>query len=162
LAATGGTAVSTAATEFAGASIDSRTVARGQLFFALRAARDGHEFVRAAVTAGASGVVIERGREAVVPSGVTAVAVDDTRRARRNRVSGPAGRARSGRGDRGGARPSRTTGIDRGDRTRQGRAVCRPGAGRGGRAARRRCPPGRRGGGRRAAGDVRRERARRR
>src|SRR5207245_6263917 len=44
-------------------------------------ARDGHEFVAAAVAAGAAGVVIERGREAVVPAGVTAVAVDDTRRA---------------------------------------------------------------------------------
>src|SRR5262245_4119285 len=79
LESTGGTAVQTVAREFSGASIDSRTVQPGQLFFALRAARDGHEFLPSAAAAGAGGVVLERGRAA--PAGVTAVAVDDTRRA---------------------------------------------------------------------------------
>jgi UDP-N-acetylmuramoyl-tripeptide--D-alanyl-D-alanine ligase len=79
LAATGGEALQTKASEFAGASIDSRTIQKGALFFALRAARDGHEFLGDAVARGAGGLVIERGRHA--PSGVTAIAVDDTRKA---------------------------------------------------------------------------------
>src|SRR5438132_11736345 len=79
LAATGGQAVQTGAREFAGASIDSRTIQKGELFFALRAARDGHEFLADAARRGAGGVVIERGRQP--PPGVTAVAVDDPRKA---------------------------------------------------------------------------------
>ena len=79
LAATGGEAVQTNAREFSGASIDSRTIGKGALFFALRAARDGHEFLGDAAARGAGGVVIERGRQA--PAGVTAVAVDDPRKA---------------------------------------------------------------------------------
>ncbi len=43
-----------------GYSIDSRTVARGQLFFALRGPRfDGHGFVRQALERGAAGAVVE-------------------------------------------------------------------------------------------------------
>jgi UDP-N-acetylmuramoyl-tripeptide--D-alanyl-D-alanine ligase len=79
LAATGGEALQTKASEFAGASIDSRSIQKGELFFALKAARDGHEFLPDAIKRGAGGVVIERGRRA--PAGVTAVAVDDTRKA---------------------------------------------------------------------------------
>ena len=79
LAATGGDAVQTNARDFSGASIDSRTIQKGALFFALRAARDGHEFLGDAADAGAGGVVIERGRQA--PAGLTAVAVDDPRKA---------------------------------------------------------------------------------
>ncbi len=48
----------------AGASIDSRTVGRGELFFAIRGPRhDGHEFVRAALGAGAAAAVVENERK---------------------------------------------------------------------------------------------------
>src|SRR5688500_19186762 len=40
-----------------GFSIDSRTLASGDLFFAIVAARDGHDFVPAAVKRRAAGVV---------------------------------------------------------------------------------------------------------
>ncbi len=43
-----------------GYSIDSRTLTAGDLFFAIVAARDGHEFVNDAVTRGAAGVVVSR------------------------------------------------------------------------------------------------------
>jgi UDP-N-acetylmuramoyl-tripeptide--D-alanyl-D-alanine ligase len=43
-----------------GYSIDSRTLAAGDLFFAIVAARDGHEFVDDAITKGAVGVVVSR------------------------------------------------------------------------------------------------------
>jgi len=79
LAATGGEAVQTKTSEFVGASIDSRSIRKGELFFALKAARDGHEFLADAQKRGAAGAVIERGRRA--PAGVTVVAVADTRKA---------------------------------------------------------------------------------
>jgi UDP-N-acetylmuramoyl-tripeptide--D-alanyl-D-alanine ligase len=43
-------------------SIDSRTVTPGALFIALRAARDGHDFVEAAARAGAAAAIVMRGR----------------------------------------------------------------------------------------------------
>jgi UDP-N-acetylmuramoyl-tripeptide--D-alanyl-D-alanine ligase len=43
-------------------SIDSRTVIPGALFVALRAARDGHDFVEAAARAGAAAAIVMRGR----------------------------------------------------------------------------------------------------
>jgi UDP-N-acetylmuramoyl-tripeptide--D-alanyl-D-alanine ligase len=43
-----------------GFSIDSRTLEAGDLFFAIAAARDGHEFVGAAVAKGAAGAVVHR------------------------------------------------------------------------------------------------------
>ncbi|MGH9386163.1 MAG: UDP-N-acetylmuramoyl-tripeptide--D-alanyl-D-alanine ligase [Vicinamibacterales bacterium] len=43
-----------------GYSIDSRTLAAGDLFFAIVAARDGHEFVDHAIAKGAAGVVVSR------------------------------------------------------------------------------------------------------
>ncbi|MEE2645030.1 MAG: Mur ligase family protein, partial [Myxococcota bacterium] len=46
----------------AGPSIDSRTLQRGELFFCLKAARDGHDFIEAAVRAGAGGIVCARDR----------------------------------------------------------------------------------------------------
>jgi UDP-N-acetylmuramoyl-tripeptide--D-alanyl-D-alanine ligase len=49
--------------EFSGVSIDTRTLAPGELFVALRGSRfDGADFVDAALAAGAAGVVVERGR----------------------------------------------------------------------------------------------------
>ncbi len=44
-----------------GASIDSRAVRPGQLFFAIRGRRDGARFAPAALEAGAAGAVVERG-----------------------------------------------------------------------------------------------------
>jgi UDP-N-acetylmuramoyl-tripeptide--D-alanyl-D-alanine ligase len=47
---------------YAGAAIDSRRVAGGELFFALPGERtDGHRFVGAALAAGAAGAVVDRG-----------------------------------------------------------------------------------------------------
>jgi UDP-N-acetylmuramoyl-tripeptide--D-alanyl-D-alanine ligase len=49
--------------EFSGVSIDSRTLTAGQLFIAIRGERfDGADFVGQALSAGAAGVVVERGR----------------------------------------------------------------------------------------------------
>jgi UDP-N-acetylmuramoyl-tripeptide--D-alanyl-D-alanine ligase len=49
--------------EFSGVSIDSRTLTAGQLFVAIRGERfDGAEFVGQALSAGAAGVVVQRGR----------------------------------------------------------------------------------------------------
>ena len=45
---------------FSGASNDSRTIRPGQLFAALRAERDGHDFIPAAMAAGAAAVLGER------------------------------------------------------------------------------------------------------
>lgn len=55
-----------------GVCIDSRTLRPGELFVALRGERfDGHDFVTAALEAGASGAVVERGRIAGVRSTTT-------------------------------------------------------------------------------------------
>src|SRR5713226_3432798 len=43
-------------------SIDSRSVTARALFVALRAARDGHDFVAAAAGGGAAAAIVERGR----------------------------------------------------------------------------------------------------
>ncbi|MGR3435992.1 MAG: UDP-N-acetylmuramoyl-tripeptide--D-alanyl-D-alanine ligase [Shimia sp.] len=63
-AATGGT--STAPWEATGVSIDTRTLAPGDLFVALSAARDGHDFVAAAFGAGAAAALVTH-----IPGGVT-------------------------------------------------------------------------------------------
>ena len=60
-------------TQVDGASIDSRTIARGQLFVPVVAVRDGHEFVPGALDAGASAYLTARR-----PVGGTAVVVEDT------------------------------------------------------------------------------------
>ena len=59
--------------EVDGATIDSRTVRRGQLFVPVVAERDGHAFVPDALAAGASAYLTS-----AAPSGGTAVVVDDT------------------------------------------------------------------------------------
>jgi len=58
-----------------GISIDSRAIEPGDLFVALAGARDGHEFVPAAMEAGAAGALVTR------PIGGACVVVDDTLRA---------------------------------------------------------------------------------
>lgn len=63
-------------------AIDSRQLAAGELFFAIRAARDGHDFVPAALARGAAGVVVER--PITLPAGAgdaVVVEVADTLRA---------------------------------------------------------------------------------
>ncbi len=62
-------------------STDSRSVGRGQVFFALRGERfDGHEFVREALAEGAAAVVVEDGELARAAEGA-ALVVSDARRA---------------------------------------------------------------------------------
>jgi UDP-N-acetylmuramoyl-tripeptide--D-alanyl-D-alanine ligase len=58
-------------------SIDSRLIRAGQLFVAIKAERDGHDFVSAAVDAGAAAVMVNHGK---VAEGlrVPAVVVEDT------------------------------------------------------------------------------------
>jgi len=76
--ATGGTIVQGPAhlsvTSYA---IDSRQVAEGGLFFAIPAGRDGHDFVAAAVAAGAAGAVISRPVD-VPDKGFALILVNDT------------------------------------------------------------------------------------
>ncbi len=56
-----------------GYSIDSRTVAPGELFFAVRGERfDGHDFVAAAFARGAAAAVVSRARAAALPDAVLA------------------------------------------------------------------------------------------
>ncbi|HHS94019.1 MAG TPA: UDP-N-acetylmuramoyl-tripeptide--D-alanyl-D-alanine ligase, partial [Rhodobacterales bacterium] len=49
-----------------GVSIDTRTLAPGDLFVALKAARDGHDFVAQALAAGAGAALVSR-----IPEGVS-------------------------------------------------------------------------------------------
>lgn len=69
---------------FGSVSIDTRTVERGALFFAIRGPRhDAHAFLGDAIARGASGVVVERGRSdaSVLARAACAIEVDDTTRA---------------------------------------------------------------------------------
>jgi UDP-N-acetylmuramoyl-tripeptide--D-alanyl-D-alanine ligase len=56
-----------------GAGIDSRTIARGQLFVPIVAERDGHAFIGAALAAGAAAYLTQER-----PDGGTAIVVEDT------------------------------------------------------------------------------------
>jgi UDP-N-acetylmuramoyl-tripeptide--D-alanyl-D-alanine ligase len=64
-----------------GYSIDSRTIAAGELFFAVRGERfDGHDFVTGAVERGAAAAVVSRARVASLPDaalGVPLLIADD-------------------------------------------------------------------------------------
>lgn len=51
---------------FCGANFDTRRLARGELFVALRGARDGHDFVEAAMERGAAAVLASRPVQAPV------------------------------------------------------------------------------------------------
>ena len=79
--------------EVFGVTIDSRDVSPGDLFAALRAERDGHDFAAAAVARGASGVLGERS------VGSPAIIVDDVLRGLRR--LGDAARARASGARRG-------------------------------------------------------------
>jgi UDP-N-acetylmuramoyl-tripeptide--D-alanyl-D-alanine ligase len=77
LAALGGEA-SGCAWEADGISIDSRTVERGDIFFAIVGPRfDGHEFVASALEKGAAAAVVSR-RPAALPADAAIVEVEDT------------------------------------------------------------------------------------
>lgn len=73
-----------------GACIDSRLVRGGELFVAIRAARDGHDFVAAALDAGAAACLVstDGGREPVIVVRDTAAALTALASAARDRVLG--------------------------------------------------------------------------
>lgn len=65
--------------EICSVSTDTRTVAGGGLYVALRGENfDGHDFVFAAAAAGATAVMLERGVEVELPDGVGVIRVADT------------------------------------------------------------------------------------
>jgi len=73
-----------AATRFAGTSIDTRSVAPGQLFVAIVGPNhDAHRFLLQAADAGASGLLVEGGRELprALAAALPVIAVDDSTRA---------------------------------------------------------------------------------
>lgn len=77
-----------------GLSIDSRTVGRGEAFFAIAGEqRDGHDFVGAALEKGAGVAVVAAEKRAALPAGGPLLVVDDTFEALRD--LGVASRARS-------------------------------------------------------------------
>jgi len=85
--------------KFTAVSTDSRTIAPGELFVALRGDYfDGHEFVRAACAAGAAGVLVDRNAPAELTEGLDAavfvvtdslVAYGALARARRDQIDVP-------------------------------------------------------------------------
>ncbi|MEO1137251.1 MAG: Mur ligase domain-containing protein, partial [Pseudomonadota bacterium] len=79
LCARGGDPKSWTAEEWAagGISIDTRTIKPGDIFVALRDARDGHEFVNNAFEAGASAALVARAPEDA-PEGAPLLVVGDT------------------------------------------------------------------------------------
>ncbi len=78
--ATGGELLSENSERFKGVSIDSRTIGKGEVFFALRGEKfDGHDFLDGALSGG-SGAVVES-VPAVLPEGKTIIRVGDTLRA---------------------------------------------------------------------------------
>src|SRR5258708_2697100 len=61
-----------------GLSIDTRTVEPGEAFFAIQGDnRDGHDFVEAALKAGAGLAVVARAKAAAMPQGAPLLIVDD-------------------------------------------------------------------------------------
>jgi len=61
-----------------GLSIDTRTIKPGEAFFAIRGEnRDGHEFVEAALQAGAGLAVVARRKMAAMPQGAPLLIADD-------------------------------------------------------------------------------------
>ncbi len=82
LAAVGGRMLARAPGAPAGVSIDTRTLARGDLFFALRGPNfDGHDFVGAAFERGAWGAVVTEGFAPAAPVPGALLAVPDPVRA---------------------------------------------------------------------------------
>ncbi|MEI8276640.1 MAG: UDP-N-acetylmuramoylalanyl-D-glutamyl-2,6-diaminopimelate--D-alanyl-D-alanine ligase [Hyphomicrobiales bacterium] len=67
-----------------GISIDSRTVAQGDVFVALTDARDGHDFVAAALKSGASLAIVARAKRAMFAADAPLLLVDDVLEALRD------------------------------------------------------------------------------
>lgn len=63
--------------EITGISIDTRTIANGEAFFALADVRDGHDFVEAALKAGAGVAVVAREKRDRFPADARLLVVDD-------------------------------------------------------------------------------------
>ena len=63
--------------EVDGASIDSRTLRSGELFVPVRGERDGHDFIREAVAAGAAAYLTGRGDAPPASEAATAIRVTD-------------------------------------------------------------------------------------
>jgi UDP-N-acetylmuramoyl-tripeptide--D-alanyl-D-alanine ligase len=61
-----------------GVSIDSRSIHAGDLFVAIRAERDGHDFIGAAIRGGATGLLVNRTRVPVAEDSIPVIAVADT------------------------------------------------------------------------------------
>src|SRR5665647_347132 len=82
------------AQEITGISIDSRGLSKGEAFFALTDVRDGHEFVDAALKAGAGVAVVARGKRAMFAADAPLLLVDDVLEALRDlaRAAPPAHR----------------------------------------------------------------------
>src|SRR5258707_2621146 len=80
-----------------GLSIDSRTIAPGEAYFAIKGdVHDGHDFVAAALKAGATLAVVERARRGNFAADAPLLVVDDVlealrdlARASRARLKGP-------------------------------------------------------------------------
>lgn len=91
-AATGGR--TTAAWAATGVSIDTRTIAPGDLFVALQADRDGHDFVAQALSKGAAAALVSRVPDGVAPDAPLLIvpdvlaALEDLGRASRARMAG--------------------------------------------------------------------------
>jgi UDP-N-acetylmuramoyl-tripeptide--D-alanyl-D-alanine ligase len=78
IAATGGRPLGPMPRAVTGISIDSRTVARGEAFFAIQGeARDGHDFVSGALAHGAGVAVVSETRIVAMPPGAALVVVHD-------------------------------------------------------------------------------------
>jgi len=74
--ATGGQARGAAGWQAGGVSIDTRTLRPGDLFVALKAARDGHDFVAQALAQGAAAALVSRVPEGVAPDAPLIVVPD--------------------------------------------------------------------------------------
>jgi UDP-N-acetylmuramoyl-tripeptide--D-alanyl-D-alanine ligase len=81
--------------DISGLSIDSRSIGKGEAFFALTDTRDGHDFVEAALKAGAGVAVIKRDQRGRFPADAPLLMVDDVleglcdlARASRARIAG--------------------------------------------------------------------------
>ncbi len=78
-AATGGTWSGPAPERVSGVSTDTRAIAPGSAFVALRGERfDGHDFLAEAARAGAACAVVARDRAGALPPGLPGLVVDDT------------------------------------------------------------------------------------
>src|SRR5947209_6885363 len=77
-AAMGATRAGALPASVTGLSIDSRTVGRGEAFFAIRGDnRDGHDFVAGALANGAGLAVVAADRRAQMPAGAPLLVVPD-------------------------------------------------------------------------------------